>query len=150
MFKAEDLPPGQWTADITKHPEMQHLFMHATYRCEVVRNAFTYTYCGYVQLPRHHPDYAKTYHELEDHINVHGGLTYGEGNGKFGFDCHHVIEGDVSPADACLALKSADNPFLASLFNPRKMSLTGRTHYWNFEEAKRETECMADQFHGRE
>jgi hypothetical protein len=61
--------------------------------------------CGYVGVPKNHPAYGVSYtHEIFEHIDVHGGLTYGdEGDGEFrpegtywfGFDCAH--SGDLSP-----------------------------------------------------
>ena len=57
-------------------------------RIKLVKSTFFQFYCGYVQLPTNHPDFAKTYREIDSEIDVHGGLTYGE-DGLFGFDCNH-------------------------------------------------------------
>ena len=42
--------------------------------------------CGYVTVPDDHPCAGKDYNELA--VEVHGGLTYGNG-AQFGFDCAH-------------------------------------------------------------
>jgi hypothetical protein len=73
------------------------------YKCEVKRIIFTdykgksngggYL-CGYVTIPKSHPDYGKDYEESDIDIEVHGGLTYGR-EGKYGFDCAHL--GDMRP-----------------------------------------------------
>ena len=53
--------------------------------------------CGYVQLPDNHPCSGKDCDDLE--INVHGGVTYSEGN-VFGFDCAHSMDAqDVTIMD---------------------------------------------------
>lgn len=52
-------------------------------------------YCGYVAIPEDHPYYGLDYEEVEDDIDVHGGLTF---SGKLedvdgfllGFDCAHA------------------------------------------------------------
>ena len=52
-------------------------------------------YCGYVVIPEDHPYYGLDYEEVEDDIDVHGGLTF---SGEFedvdgfllGFDCAHA------------------------------------------------------------
>lgn len=50
-------------------------------------------FCGYVEVPEDHPFYG-LYGELEDVLDVHGGLTYGDtahfADGYLiGFDCAH-------------------------------------------------------------
>ena len=45
--------------------------------------------CGYVTVPDGHPCEGKDYDELD--VEVHGGLTYGNG-AKFGFDCAHFYD----------------------------------------------------------
>jgi len=45
--------------------------------------------CGYVTVPEGHPCADKEYNELR--VDVHGGLTFGEGR-KFGFDCAHLYD----------------------------------------------------------
>lgn len=51
--------------------------------------------CGYVSIPKNHPFYGKKYWDIEDKIEVHGGLTF---SGKlhsfdgfwFGWDYMHA------------------------------------------------------------
>ena len=86
-------------------------FLEFTYRgydCFISRNKeITGALCGYVVLPLNHPlipedgDYMK----LDNMLDVHGGITYGqfgEKDGKegylIGFDCAHM--GDYCPARA--------------------------------------------------
>jgi hypothetical protein len=45
--------------------------------------------CGYVTVPDGHPCEGKDYDELD--VEVHGGLTFGDG-AKFGFDCAHFYD----------------------------------------------------------
>lgn len=61
-------------------------------------------HCGYVAVPEGHPLFGKHYDHAGD-IEVHGGLTYSGGEGKypveaggvwwFGYDCAHL--GDLIP-----------------------------------------------------
>lgn len=53
-----------------------------------------YWFCGYVNIPKNHPYYHKHYSEIDNEIDVHGGLTFSGGinsiNGYWiGFDCNH-------------------------------------------------------------
>jgi hypothetical protein len=148
FFWRRELPGGVWDADIDAYPDSKYKFEESGYRCKIVRNQRTYTYCGYITLPRNHPDFGKSFDDLENEIAVHGGLSYGK-NGVFGFDCNHVLMGDISPADA-LMMEKFKGEAMAELFDPKKRSITGRTHYWTFEEVKRELAHMARQFKNRE
>jgi hypothetical protein len=149
MFTRAQIPHGEWDADLDAHPESEYAFTHSGYTCKIVRNPMNFTYCGYVDLPRGHPDYHKRYSDIEDDIVVHGGLTYDNKRGRFGFDCHHVTGGDVSPVDAIM-YNSFKDSHMASLFNPKRLSLSGRTHYWTYEEVVAQIKSMAEQFKARE
>ena len=55
-------------------------------------------FCGYIEVPRNHKYYFKSYYEIEDEINVHGGLTFSgyiedykgiKSAYYIGFDCGH-------------------------------------------------------------
>ncbi|ARF08973.1 hypothetical protein Catovirus_1_1023 [Catovirus CTV1] len=92
------------------------------YECQLVKNVYG-IYCGYVQLPKHHPYYNKNYDDILD-LDLNFNLTYGK-NGKFGFDCWSN-------------LKSSE---LIELFKTKNYN--GK---WNFKKVKRETENMARQF----
>jgi hypothetical protein len=80
--------------------------------CLIVRNHMG-ALCGYVGLPHEHRLYGLGYGEVDEQVEVHGGLTYAapcQENGKichvpepgrpadvwwFGFDCAHA--GDLIP-----------------------------------------------------
>ena len=83
-------------------------FEHAGLAC-IVHRGPSGAWCGYVGVEENHPYHGKSYDELDEHPEVHGGLTYGEvesdrcissNDGKkrwwFGFDCAHG--GDLCPA----------------------------------------------------
>lgn len=81
--------------------------------------------CGYAGVPPGHPAHGKPHQELEDAIDVHGGLTYsgacaghichvpkpGEPDDVwwFGFDCGHAF--DEGPALDALVRRHAGRPF---------------------------------------
>lgn len=107
------------------------------YKCEIKRIIFTSRrdgvttggyLCGYVTLPKSHPDYGKSYEEELD-IDVHGGLTYGS-DGKYGFDCAHL--GDMSPF--------SEEQYCYDLI---------ATEYRDMEYVTQEVNNMADQFYKR-
>lgn len=133
----EQLIPGIWDNDLNKHPLNEYFFTSKEgYQCEIKRNA-SYVYCGYVTLPKTHPFYYKHYDDIDSKIIVHGKLTYGRG-GKFGFDCDHSSDGDISPADETMQQKDPKFPKIEPLY--------GNSHYWTFEETKAEVESMSKQF----
>ena len=112
-FSRDELIKGIWDDDLDEHPENKYEFISKSgYKCEI-RRGNSWTYCGYVTLPKGHPFFHKKYHKIEKIINVHGDLTYGRGDGKFGFDCHHILMGDVSPLDETMKVKHPDKfPFI--------------------------------------
>jgi len=82
--------------------------------CLIVRGPMG-AWCGYVGVPRGHPYYKVSYHDLPDDIEVHGGITFsnhcdprpqavehgichipGEGESDdvwwLGFDCAHAFD----------------------------------------------------------
>jgi hypothetical protein len=76
---------------------------------------------GYVGVSESHPDYAKTYHEIEGEIEVHGGLTFSEmwpdekdGLWYFGFDCGHAWDIDMSIRDYIENRNTPRGPIFAS------------------------------------
>jgi len=83
--------------------------------CAILRQKFGHL-CGYVGVPRDHPDYGKFYNDVD--LKVHGGLTYSENHlfknrpdedkWWFGFDCAHAY--DLQPGMAAF-LKFVGNPF---------------------------------------
>lgn len=111
------------------------------FECVVSKHDTMGHYCGYVGIPKGHPDWGKGYDEVD--IVVHGGLTFSEqGDGSknfpnkekwyFGFDCAHV--GDFIPMTGYrIAL---------GLFDIN-------SHKWSLKEIVEETENMAKQFSER-
>lgn len=60
----------------------------------LIKNNFSIN--GYVKVPKDHPDYGKSYEDVD--VDVHGGLTYSDEKGSFfGFDTQH--SGDVWSAE---------------------------------------------------
>lgn len=142
----DELTPGIWDDDINKHPGDIYTFEHCGYNCSIERNKSSWTWCGYVTLPANHPDFCKDCDRLEKIIEVHGDLTFGE-NGTFGFDTHHIRDGDMSPGDETTALK--DGRMAAMMHDTQFISGRGK-HYWTFEQVKEEVKRMAEQFKKRE
>lgn len=93
-------PPGPWDAE----PEDRVDFQHCGFACLLHRNRLG-SWCGYVGLPKEHPDFGKHYDNIE--VEAHGGLTYGDKPGEFiglgvedsrwwvGFDTSHFR--DITP-----------------------------------------------------
>src|SRR5436853_922140 len=138
----DKLCTGVWDNDIDKYPDDKYTLHINGYKCKIKRN-YTWTYCGYVYLPPNHPDYSKTYETLENEMIVHGDLTYGDGSGVFGFDCHHILSGDMSPADETMKLSD-------SKFNDLFSSPIDNPHYWTFDEVKEELTRLVQQFKARD
>ena len=99
-------------------------------KCLILRHLRMGHLCGYVALPRSHPEWGKHYDEPD--ISVHGGLTFGR-QGKegtlwdgqelwwYGFDCAHYED------------KVPGLPYMEG-------------HLWTVEEVMEEVERMAQQF----
>jgi hypothetical protein len=105
--------PGPWQDE----PDKEQWADEATgYACLIKRNRFG-ALCGYVGVPEGHPWHGRDFSELDETVDVHGGLTYADscqegpedktichvpGPGEpeplwwFGFDCHHAW--DIGPA----------------------------------------------------
>ena len=138
-FSREEIMPGIWDEDLNSHPESEYKFEASGYQCEIKRDMHHWTYCGYVQLPKTHPDFNNKHPE----IGVHGELTYAK-KGLFGFDCHHILMGDISPMDETMKDKHP------KMFSDIEPFYGNRKHYWTYEEVKDQVESMAEQFKSRE
>jgi hypothetical protein len=150
---------GVWDADVNAHPHLvagvQDEFESHGYKCFIGRNAM-WAYVGYVQLPENHPDYKKSYDELnygddddkndcdeKDNetssssqlptIDVHGGLTFAS-EGKFGFDCAHG--GDI--------MIEFDSPWST------QSSFNSLDKYWMYAKVKEMIENLAQTFKERQ
>ena len=86
-------------------------FIHKGLRCVVVFTSMGHR-CGYVGVPKEHILYGKSYSDIIEDLDVHGGITYSEGNNNYpvtaddklwwlGFDLAHYMDGK----DLDLALK---------------------------------------------
>lgn len=64
-------PKGEWDSE----PDRVD-FIHAGFSCLLHRNTLG-NWCGYVGVPETHPDFGKSYDDVED-VSVHGGLTYAD------------------------------------------------------------------------
>ena len=78
-------------------------FQHSGFEC-MTRISPIGVPCGYVGLPRDHPDYEKHYDDIYD-IEVHGGLTFAGYWEEFhdslwyvGFDAGHYMDMDYEAA----------------------------------------------------
>jgi hypothetical protein len=101
-------------------------------------------WCGYVAVPPGHKYHGKDCGEIDDAIDVHGGLTFaakchghichvpepGEPDDVwwFGFDCAHAY--DMRPES-----KMFETPRWSQL----------EEHYWTLEEVQEETNRLAEQ-----
>lgn len=137
-MERSELIGGVWDSDLDKYPEKEYTFTASCgYQCSIKRNT-QWTYCGYVKLPEDHPYYEKNYDDIHD-IHVHGDLTYSK-DGTFGFDCYHILDNDISPLTETMKAEYPEK------FKESGISTRGPPHYWTFEEVKKETEIMAEQF----
>lgn len=145
-FNLEELPEGPWKEDFAKYPEDKYVFDCGDgYEGKIVKSGLG-NWNGYVKLPPNHPDFYRSYNDLEKEIRVHGDLTYGSVNGTFGFDTAHSTDGDIVPAYQILN----GDPKYGPLFKMMEMKNSlSKTHFWTFEEVKKEIFSMADQFKAR-
>jgi len=133
---ANQFPEGPWTQDMKYYPKNVYDFdCGQGIKIQLRRMKHGY-WNGYVSLPPNHPDYYRSYDHLEG-ISVHGGLTFSDEKGTFGFDTCHG--GDMVPQFVALEQKFGGNSTVSSLFG-------SSAHYWTFEETKAETFRLADQF----
>lgn len=99
-FSIENLPSGPWDEDIKNYPcTKEHRqnnpnlyeFSFCGYKCSILRNELWFSWCGYIHLQTTHPYFHKNFDEISSEIKVHGDLSYGDGDGVFGFDCGHTF-----------------------------------------------------------
>lgn len=126
---------------------------YAGLQCAVVQAREACHRCGYVRLPPTHPDYGKSYDEVD--VDVHGGLTFAEfeecldhadGIGYWlGFDCCHA--GDAS-TDPHFDKAQAEEPGTIHLLEMYEKFPIHDEHYWTLPDVKAETERLAEQLAG--
>lgn len=90
---------GPWQAEVDK---IQFLDEETGLPCIIKRNHMG-TWCGYVGVSEGHPAYDRGYNQVDDQINVHGGLTYSgrcspHEEGEEAHAICHVVEGGEDDA----------------------------------------------------
>lgn len=68
---------------------------HRGFKWQVVHNNMGFR-CGYIQVLPGHPWHGKHYDEVNEDVDVHGGLTFSRFDKKdywLGFDCAHCFDG---------------------------------------------------------
>jgi hypothetical protein len=128
------LPDRPWETE-PRHKEWRE--PTTKYKCEIQRNALTLALCGYVTVPKKHHYYGLGYNDVM--ANVHGGLTFSDGKGKFGFDCAHA--GDLCPGVLLSILGTAKDPTEYA-----QLSIAHDT-YRTFDWVVKETEDLAKCLH---
>lgn len=109
--RLREFPPGPWDDE----PDKVQWSHEKTGLACMIRRGPMGNWCGYVGVDETHPYHGRGYHEVEEVLEVHGGLTYaaacdgdedrgichvpGPGEPEplwwFGFDCGHA--GDLIP-----------------------------------------------------
>jgi len=125
----DKLPEGPWKADHELHPNDEYRFKASGYRCRIARPPHDWVWNGYVSLPDGHPDLGKHYNDLQEAIDVHGGLTYARGH-TYGFDTQAC--GDIAPGLLAMGMPYQKNAM-----------------YWTFEMVLAEVKELAAQFKAR-
>lgn len=115
------LLPGPWNQDFKNHPELKYQFTYKNYDCSVRRGGM-WAWCGYVKIPVNHPYHNKNFDDMD--IDVHGGFTGGDDEGRIGFDTCHA--GDRWPTSFRFNIDSED-------------------HYWTYEDTIEEVKKIVDQ-----
>jgi hypothetical protein len=105
------------------------------YKCEVKRNPITLALCGYVTVPKKHHYYGLGYNDVM--ANVHGGLTFSDGKGEFGFDCAHA--GDMCPGILLSVMKSTEYTGYTSMSIEHEVY---RTFDWVMDETEELAKCL--------
>jgi len=106
------------------------------YKCEIKRNSLTLALCGYVTVPKKHHYYGLGYNDVM--AIVHGGLTFSDGKGTFGFDCAHA--GDLTPGVLLSVMKASEDP---SEYAQLTISHdTYRTFDWVMDETEKLARCL--------
>jgi hypothetical protein len=114
----------KWTEPTTK------------YKCEVKRNPITLSLLGYVTVPKKHHYYGLGYNDVM--ANVHGGLTFSDDKGTFGFDCAHA--GDMCPGVFLSVLRSTEYTGYTQL-------AISHDTYRTFDWVVKQTEDLAKELH---
>jgi hypothetical protein len=103
----------------------KYRFTHAGLQCRVRRSPHVLTWCGYV-------DFLHDCHYDEIEVQIHGGLTYGNGQ-SVGFDCCHAS--DINPREYV---------YRTALFQD---GVTYKDYNYVVEETKKLAEQLAAKLH---
>lgn len=103
-----ELPPGPWRDE----PHWVTWNVANGYRCAIRRHPILGHLCGYVAVPEHHHLHGARLGQTEDHLEVHGGVTFADWRDDMaegdvwaiGFDCAH--SGDTVPGLVARGLTS--------------------------------------------
>jgi hypothetical protein len=96
--KALIRPNELFIYDLIDYPNHKYSFVYNGLKCTIRRSSTFLMWNGYVRVPKDHPYYRKNYDSKSlEVIDVHGGLTYSNGHGTFGFDTGHEGIGDYTP-----------------------------------------------------
>lgn len=120
-------------------------FEYKGFRCAVVAQSMGHR-CGYVQIPKGHP-FERPYQEVDEVVNVHGGLTYGRMSNSYpveteknsywlGFDCAHYRDAIDVDILQCL------NPQLYDFY---KKHCSEKGHVWTADEVATEIQQLVNQ-----
>lgn len=133
-----------------KEFEVECLWTYNNLECAIIFNIHCAHRCGYVGVPKGNFFYGKSYDEISDYIDVHGGVTFA-GKRDFskedlwwiGFDCGHY--GDKSD------IESMERYMEENGYTEKEMQMLMGTQIlldgeeWDDEKVSIEVECMADQ-----
>lgn len=121
------------------------LWVHRGIHCAIYLGGVAVSFNGYVRLPDGHPWLGLHYDNIP--ADVHGGLTYAEGN-WIGFDTGHAfdywrdeeIDANVLPQDR--KQWEALHPLLKEA---RRLPMADWEDFWTMARLREEVERLADQ-----
>jgi hypothetical protein len=124
---------------MSRKPFQKLEFRHAGLPCLMIQAAEHGHWCGYVGVPPGHPLHGHHYDVVNDHLNVHGGMTY---SGRCqGHICHEPRPGE---ADDVWWLgfdfaHAGDLLYDDGRYQPRRRG----DHYWTKAEVTKEVRRAA-------
>lgn len=139
----------------TKQDQIVDEFKTSGLNCMITLDPTFFHYCGYVELPEHHPLHGiVATNDRFCGFNVHGGVTWSgefegmEGRWFVGFDTNHYCDAPDIEAGIAKYGREAyeknkeyiDGAFLLDV----SMPLSERIH-WNEQMARNEVRSLADQ-----
>jgi hypothetical protein len=116
---------GPWQGE----PDMVEWVDETLLPCLIIRSTFG-NFCGYVGITKDHPLFRVGYCDIEQNLDVHGGLTYSDHWDLdaekptqyriwwLGFDCAHAW--DLSPASELRKMFFGEIPVYRNLYYVKK------------------------------